>query len=877
MEVIITTPETCTAIDSPKASRLSRELSKIHWDVLVVDEAHKLKNYSSKLTTTLRMEYSFANCVLLTGTPLQNSTEELWTLLNFVDKDTFAQHSEFAAEFGDLKDSSQLERLQKKLGPYLLRRQKEHVEKSVPPKEEIIVEVELTVLQKQYYRALFEQNRHFLFRGASKDGPRLTNLAMELRKCCNHPYLIRGAEAELVKHFSSEDRDKSLVDMMVESSGKLVLLDKLLPKLRLDGHRVLIFSQFRIMLDILEDYLNMRSFSHERIDGAVTGKKRQAAIDKFSSPDSTIFVMLLSTRAGGVGINLTAADTVVIFDSDWNPQNDIQAQARAHRIGQTLSVKVYRLLTCKTYEMEMFRAASMKLGLDFAIMHHMKGTNDKKAAGSNLSTKELEALLKHGAYDIFREEQEGNSEKASRLFCEASIDSILERSMVVTHGGEGVQKPTANFSKASFVATGGNSLDVNDPDFWTKIVGLNAVEDDVEEKPRKRKCKEIVGSYSEGITVPSKHDEDAFEEGSDIESGSDSSEQGSQRVSKRPRQTGGTEKGRNKQTVKATVSATWTPNNLSALMSALVACGYGNWETVRSTAKLHYSLEDIAKGCRLLVLFMARVCCFATLGSEVTHFENDQVVTRRVQSGDSVDMHDNASALLSITGARPLVRLVILAHTVQMRLDALCEAGNTSGMVFPFLPPIPSGDVIEATLMETVFHRPSSVPGTYHYLSHAASRWEIVSITHALRLLRTLPLPKEFTHYESYLFTTKARNGLVTKLNALEDLFVMFHAVQLNSYRKQLQAQAQAPPSVSPTEAARPDAERAAAAPRVAVTSRQVDARIRALLPYPFKASAQSLEEFFRDTLVVEDSPSDWWVTGADDVLLLQGILMVCY
>ena len=150
---------------------------------------------------------------------------------------------------------------------------------------------------------------------------------------------------------------------MVKSSGKLMLLDKLLPKLRADGHRVLIFSQFRIMLNILEDYLDLRGYAYERVDGAVTGKKRQSAIDRFQDPSGGLFAMLLSTRAGGVGITLTQADVVIIYDSDWNPQNDLQAQARSHRIGQTKPVKVYRLLTRKTYETVMFKVRLFSLFL----------------------------------------------------------------------------------------------------------------------------------------------------------------------------------------------------------------------------------------------------------------------------------------------------------------------------------------------------------------------------------------------------------------------------------------------------------------------------------------------------------------------------------
>jgi SNF2 family DNA or RNA helicase len=115
---------------------------------------------------------------------------------------------------------------------------------------------------------------------------------MELRKCCNHPYLVKGAEAQIAKHFIGE----SPLEIMVQSSGKLMLLDKLLPKLKNDGHRVLIFSQFRIMLNIIEDYMNLRGYSYERVDGEVTGKKRQCAIDRYQNPNGGAFAMLLSTR-----------------------------------------------------------------------------------------------------------------------------------------------------------------------------------------------------------------------------------------------------------------------------------------------------------------------------------------------------------------------------------------------------------------------------------------------------------------------------------------------------------------------------------------------------------------------------------------------------
>ena len=180
--------------------------------------------------------------------------------------------------------------------------------------------------------------------------------------------------------------------MLIQACGKCVLLDKLLPKLQADGHRVLIFSQMVRMLDILADYLSYRGYKYASVDGRQRGNERQQAIDKFTN-DSSVFVMLLSTRAGGLGINLVSADTVIIYDSDWNPQNDVQAMARCHRIGQTKQVQVYRLLSTNTYEMEMFQAASKKAWARIrAVLNKLEedgaqGVAIAKSNGNNLEEK----------------------------------------------------------------------------------------------------------------------------------------------------------------------------------------------------------------------------------------------------------------------------------------------------------------------------------------------------------------------------------------------------------------------------------------------------------------------------------------------------------
>lgn len=300
-----------------------QDLKNFNFRVCVIDEAHRLKNRNCKLLEGLR-QLNLEHRVLLSGTPLQNNVNELFSLLNFLEPSQFASNDDFLREFGTLKTESEVQKLQALLKPMMLRRLKDDVEKSLAPKEETIVEVELTNIQKKYYRGILEQNFSFLQKGTTAANvPNLMNTMMELRKCCIHPYLLNGAEDQIQYEYRishGDDRD-GYYKNIVNASGKMVLIDKLLPKLKANGHRVLIFSQMVRCLDILEDYLVFKKYPFERIDGRIRGNLRQAAIDRFSKPDSDRFVFLLCTKAGGLGINLTAADTVIIYDSDWNPQN----------------------------------------------------------------------------------------------------------------------------------------------------------------------------------------------------------------------------------------------------------------------------------------------------------------------------------------------------------------------------------------------------------------------------------------------------------------------------------------------------------------------------------------------------------------------------
>lgn len=521
VDVVITSPETLLCEDY-------HELTHVEWEVMVLDEAHRIKTRDCKLRDKI-LNLNVTHQLLLTGTPIQNNMGELWCLLNVIHEDEFYDNASFIEKFGNISDKETIDELHTLIQPYILRRLKEDVEKSVPPKEETVIEVELTLIQKQFYRALYEKNVEFLHSKKEKNQQSLMNLAMELRKCCNHTFLIKNAEEECRARFKGGNEG----DFLVHASGKLVLLDKLLPYLQANGHRVLMFSQFKIMLDIIEDYLVQREYKFERIDGGVTGLARQKAIDRFQAPmeqphkdhSNAPFIMLITTKAGGVGINLTAADTCVIFDSDWNPQNDLQAQARCHRIGQTKQVKVYRLISKKTYEMQMFHMASLKMGLDQAVLNGIENSKDQSEGG--LSKEEVEKLLRHGAYEIFSNKENDNS---SHQFVEASIESILaSHSRKIVH--ENGNQKGGTFSKASFKTDAGgqeDEVDIDDPEFWMKMIGEVKKSAEMEENAphssssrKKRRRRKINYSESAQVENSSSKDDDFNSDDASASSGDD--------------------------------------------------------------------------------------------------------------------------------------------------------------------------------------------------------------------------------------------------------------------------------------------------------------------------------------------------------------------
>uniref|UniRef100_A0A7N8XES7 Chromodomain helicase DNA binding protein 1 n=1 Tax=Mastacembelus armatus TaxID=205130 RepID=A0A7N8XES7_9TELE len=396
-------------------------LTHVNWAVIGVDEAHRLKNDDSLLYKTM-IDFKSNHRLLITGTPLQNSLKELWSLLHFIMPEKFHSWELFEEEHGKGRDSGYTS-LHKELEPFLLRRVKKDVEKSLPAKVEQILRVEMSAIQKQYYKWILTRNYKALSKGSKGSTSGFLNIMMELKKCCNHCYLIKPPEDD-------EFLNKAeALQQLIRSSGKLVLLDKLLVRLKERGHRVLIFSQMVRMLDILAEYLRSRQFLFQRLDGSIKGEMRKQALDHFNAEGSEDFCFLLSTRAGGLGINLASADTVVIFDSDWNPQNDLQAQARAHRIGQKRQVNIYRLVTKGSVEEDIIERAKKKMVLDHLVIQRMDTTGKTvlhtggaPSSSAPFNKEELSAILKFGAEELFKE-QEGEEQEPQEM----DIDEILKR------------------------------------------------------------------------------------------------------------------------------------------------------------------------------------------------------------------------------------------------------------------------------------------------------------------------------------------------------------------------------------------------------------------------------------------------------------------
>ncbi|PWY88516.1 hypothetical protein BO70DRAFT_359973 [Aspergillus heteromorphus CBS 117.55] len=413
-----------------------RVLSKVPWAGLVVDEGQRLKNDKSQLYEALsRLRFPFK--VLLTGTPLQNNIRELFNLLQFCDPSKKAESLE--AEYGTLSKDN-IPELHNTLRPFFLRRTKAQVLDFLPPCAQIIVPVSMAMVQKKLYKSILAKNPQlikaiFQRRDGGKslkqtEKHNLNNILMQLRKCLCHPFVYSRAIEE--KTASSAASHRALVD----AAGKFQLLELMLPKLRERGHRVLIFSQFLENLDILEDFLEGLGLPFLRLDGKMTSLEKQKTIEDYNAEDSPYFVFLLSTRSGGVGINLATADTVIIMDPDFNPHQDMQALSRAHRIGQKNKVLVFQLMTRGSAEEKIMQIGKKKMVLDHVLIDRMVAEED--------DGRDLESILRHGAQALFDDDDSGDVR-----YDPESVDKLLDRSQAeqVMSPDEGNQESQFSFAR----------------------------------------------------------------------------------------------------------------------------------------------------------------------------------------------------------------------------------------------------------------------------------------------------------------------------------------------------------------------------------------------------------------------------------------------
>ncbi|XP_057689784.1 chromodomain-helicase-DNA-binding protein 4 isoform X3 [Corythoichthys intestinalis] len=453
-------------------------LGSIEWACLVVDEAHRLKNNQSKFFRVLN-NYPLQHKLLLTGTPLQNNLEELFHLLNFLTPERFNNLEGFLEEFADIAKEDQIKKLHDMLGPHMLRRLKADVFKHMPSKTELIVRVELSPMQKKYYKFILTRNFEALNTRGGGNQVSLLNVVMDLKKCCNHPYLFPAAATEAPKLPNGMYEGLALT----KASGKLMLLHKMMKKLKEGGHRVLVFSQMTKMLDLLEDFLENEGYKYERIDGGVTGNMRQEAIDRFNAPGAPQFAFLLSTRAGGLGINLASADTVIIYDSDWNPHNDIQAFSRAHRIGQNRKVMIYRFVTKASVEERITQVAKKKMMLTHLVVRPGLGSKT-----GSMSKQELDDILKFGTEELFKDEvgEGDNKEDDSSVihYDDQAIDRLLDRNQDATDDTEiqSMNEYLSSFKVAQYVVKDEDDEEEEverevikqeesvDPDYWEKLL-----------------------------------------------------------------------------------------------------------------------------------------------------------------------------------------------------------------------------------------------------------------------------------------------------------------------------------------------------------------------------------------------------------------------
>ena len=451
-----------TTYEMIKCKTMKVFLSRMIWRCIVLDEGHRIKNDESGISeccSNLKARFK----LILSGTPVQNNLREIYSLLNFLHPNIFDNSEKFEKCFklnpSDYKvDRTALNAAHHMLRPFVLRRIKAEVEVSLPPKTETLIRCPMSSMQKFWIKRLLLKDSNLIEsienqyqnstnnRMNAQQYKQLQSLLAQLRKAANHPYLFPGAETP------NPDDPESPTAEIIEASGKMKVLDKLLPMLQERGHRVVLFSQYTRTLDILSDYLNWKGYLFYRLDGRTNRVMRAVLIEKFNKPGCDTFLFCLSTRAGGEGVNLYTADTAILFDSDWNPQVDIQAMARVHRIGQTKPVHVYRLVSVGSVEERIIQRAQKKLFLDGMINRGSTANalrlddqlsslkDDDQGSEEQIDSSTLLSTLKFGWNACF-DPTSGNQEPEVTV---KDLEVIIDRTIRTTDAASTIDDPSIN-------------------------------------------------------------------------------------------------------------------------------------------------------------------------------------------------------------------------------------------------------------------------------------------------------------------------------------------------------------------------------------------------------------------------------------------------
>ncbi|EFP79575.2 uncharacterized protein PGTG_05896 [Puccinia graminis f. sp. tritici CRL 75-36-700-3] len=399
-----------------KHANLLREVQR--WEVVIVDEGQRLKSGAKgglfRALSSLRVGHR----ILMSGTPLNNNLGELFNLLAFLNPDEYPPDvvEEMELRYSALTPEL-IDELRTIIRPYMLRRTKETV-LDLPPLTEIIVPITMRPLQKQVYRGLLSKNANLITSIYSKGSKQkkstragFQNLLMQLRKTLGHPYLY-DPEIE-----PSNVPEAQVQENLVEASAKLIFLRKFIPKLLARGHRMLIFSQFTMFLDVMERFLDGENMDYLRLDGNTSQLDRQTRIDHFNRKNSNYNIFLLSTRAGGAGINLATADVVIVLDPDWNPHNDLQAISRAHRFGQKKPVSVFKLMVKGSAEEKIVQTGKRKLVLDHLVI--------QKASEEEIEANDVASILQYGAQELLTASDEALQKDVR--YTDEELDDLIQR------------------------------------------------------------------------------------------------------------------------------------------------------------------------------------------------------------------------------------------------------------------------------------------------------------------------------------------------------------------------------------------------------------------------------------------------------------------